>query len=404
MLTQYSELARQAIVLADKAARELNHEYIGTEHLLLGLVESDTGALASALQALGVEPNEIRLRIEQLVQRGPKPVSQHKLPFTPRARSSIELAEEDAGFLQQDRIGPEHLFFGLMREREGVAGQVLLGLGLTPEALAESVFRPRLAQMKYVEQIVRPIRAGTRSKRKMREELLAHLTAICEDELAHGHDPTTAMHQAAIRFGEPRELTEELQSAQPLVERARYHFERWIGWRAPESGTRWMARLALLLGALLVVLNVFAAVWITTALGWNHGSWIAIRAIAIMSLIIPTLEFLLGALYFKVRDAIYGVFGSRKSMSRAVLLAMFMGLAVFLTGLSFPALGYALGYGGEIKWSDLSILGAIGLITTLFALLLAHSNGPIEIRDTRWACMDVEGPSQVGPPPIEPAG
>jgi hypothetical protein len=397
---QYSELARQALALAEDAARKLNHDYIGTEHLLLGLLQADSGALASSLAALGVDPTQIQPRIEQLVQRGPQPVPQRKLPFTPRAKRALELADEDAQFLQQDRIGPEHLFFGLLREPEGVGGQVLTSLGLKQEAVATCLFKPRLEQLKYVERIVRPIRAGTRCKRKMREELLAHLTAIFEDEQSHGQDPITALHQASIRFGEPRELTRELQSAQPLVELARYHFERWIGWRAPETGTSWMARLALILGALLVVLNVLAAVAITTAIGWNHSAWIAIRAFVIMSLFIPALEFFLGALYFKVRDAISGVFGSPKSMPRAVLLALLMGLAVFLAGLFFPTGAN----GGEIKPSDLGILATIGLITTLCALLLAHSNGPIEIRDTRWACMDVEGPSQSAPPTIEPAG
>jgi Clp amino terminal domain, pathogenicity island component len=400
MHRRFTDQARQAMIIAEQEARDLNHSYVGTEHILFGLIQYDKGTVARVLQALNIDADQVRHEIENMIQRGPQPAGVSKLPLTPRAKQAIEFADEDACFLQLDRIGPEHLFFGLLRGQGGVAGQVLLGLGLDLDETGKLLFHDRMMQLKLVERIVRPVRAGTRCKRKMREELLAHLTAIYDDELAHGHDPTTAMHESAIRLGEPRELTQELQSVQPLGERARYHFERWIGWRAPESGTRWMARLAFLLGALLVALNVLAAIWITTALGWNHGAWIAIRAFIIMSLLIPALEFLLGALYFKVRDAIYGVFGSRKSMSRAVLLAMLMGLAVFLTGLGFAPLGY----GGEINWSDLCILGAIGLSTTLFALLLAHSNGPIEIRDTLWACLDIEGPSKSGAPPIEPAG
>ena len=277
MLAQYSELARQAIVLADKAARELNHDYIGTEHLLLGILQSDTGALAIALQALGVDPNEIRPRIEQLVQRGPKPVSQRKLPFTPRARHAIELAEEDAGFLQQDRIGPEHLFFGLLREKDGVAGQVLIGLGLNPEIAAERVFSYRLMQLKYVERIVRPVRCTTPRKRKMREELLAHLTAIYDEELSRLSDPDAAWATAAERFGMPAELTCELQRSLSWSERVSYYVERWTGWRPPETANRWMARAAMQSAALFALMNVGAAAAMISKFGWSESVLIGMR-------------------------------------------------------------------------------------------------------------------------------
>ena len=395
----FTDQARQAMAIAEQESRGLHHAYIGTEHILLGLVQDDKGIAARLLQTLKIDADGIRQEVEKLVQRGPELVRALKLPLTPRAKQAIEFADEDASFLQLDRIGPEHLFFGLLREQDGVAGQVLLGLGLDLHATAKLLFRDRMLQLKLVERIVRPVRAGTVRKRKMREELLAHLTAIYDDELAQGSDPATAMHQAANRFGDPNELTRELQSAQPLSERIRYQFERWIGWRAPESGTRWMARLAMQVALLLVGVNVLAAVWMVTALGWTASAWIVMRAIMAMSLLLPILEFVLGALYFKVRDATFGVFGSRKSRLRSASLAMLMGLAVFLTGVSFVALGN----GDVARASDFIQLGVAGLFTTIFVLTIARQNGPIEIRDAIWACLDIGNPPPDDETALEPA-
>jgi len=399
MLSNLSDSARQTLSRAEDAAREMNHEYVGTEHLLLAILQCDSGALTTSLRALGVDAGELRAQIERFVQRGPRPVSRRKLPLTPRATHAIELAQQHAAFLQQDRVGPEHLLIGLLREEEGVAGQVLLNLGLRADTAVESIFRQRLLQLKHVARIVRPLKVGYLRKRKIREELLSHLTVIYDEELARLQHPEAAWQFAVERFGKPAQLSRELQYSLPLRERVNFVIERWIGWRAPETGTRWMARLAIQLAAVLAVLNVFAAIWMVTALGWTRGALLAIRAIATVSLCIPILGFILGALYFKVRDATFGVFGSHKSTSQAVLLALLMGLAVFLTGLSFAPLGY----GGAASFGDVIILGMLGLFTTLFALLLARNNGPIEIRDTLWACLDLDTRSQSGAPPVEPA-
>ena len=150
----------------------------------------------------------------------------------------------------------------------------------------------------------------------MREELLAHLTAIYDEELARENDVDAAWRAAVERFGASADLTRELQATLPWNERLSYFIESWIGWRPPETATRWMARSALQTTALLAVLNIVAAIWMIAAAGWNPGVWMVIRAIGTMSLLIPLVQFMLGTLYFKVRDATFGVFGSRKSAGR----------------------------------------------------------------------------------------
>lgn len=398
MRQQFSELARQALLFAEDAAQSMNHDYVGTEHLLLGLLQSDSGDLASALTALGVDANEIRPRIEQLVQRGPQPVSQRKLPFTPWANRAIELADEDARFLQQERIGPEHLLFGLLREREGVAGQVLLSLGLQPEAVALRVFNFRLMQLKYVERIVRPVLCTTPRKRKMREELLAHLTAIYDEELARLSDPDAAWATAAERFGIPAELTCELERSLSWSERVSYFVERRTGWRPPETANRWMARAAMQSAALFALMNVGAAAAMISKFGCSENVLIGMRPLLVVLMLLPVLLFVLGAAYFQMRDSIYGAFGSRRSNFVAGGMALLMGLSVFAALLAFVALTYP-GFDGR---SGLVQLCLTAFAVPLCALAIARHVGRQEIRDAMWACMDLKVPES-GTPPTEPA-
>ncbi|MCM8798575.1 MAG: ATP-dependent Clp protease ATP-binding subunit, partial [Candidatus Omnitrophica bacterium] len=111
-------------------ARRFNHDYIGTEHLLLGLIREGEGVAAAVLQNLGLSLESIRLEIEKLVQPGPSTVVSGDIPFTPKAKKVIELAMEEARSLGHNYIGTEHLLLGLIREGEGVAAQVLVNLGL----------------------------------------------------------------------------------------------------------------------------------------------------------------------------------------------------------------------------------------------------------------------------------
>ncbi len=130
MFNRFTERARKVIVLAKEEARRFNHDYIGTEHLLLGLIREGEGVAAAVLQKLGLGLEAIRLEIEKLVQPGPSTQIQGDVPFTPRSKKALELAAEEARALGHNYIGTEHLLLGLIREGEGVASQVLLNAGL----------------------------------------------------------------------------------------------------------------------------------------------------------------------------------------------------------------------------------------------------------------------------------
>ncbi len=130
MFNRFTERARKVIILAKEEARRFNHDYIGTEHILLGLIREGEGVAAAVLQKMGVSLENIRLEIEKLVQPGPATQIIGDIPFTPRAKKALELAAEEARSLGHNYIGTEHLLLGLIREGEGVASQVLLNLGL----------------------------------------------------------------------------------------------------------------------------------------------------------------------------------------------------------------------------------------------------------------------------------
>ncbi|RJO65252.1 MAG: ATP-dependent Clp protease ATP-binding subunit [Candidatus Omnitrophota bacterium] len=130
MFNRFTERARKVIILAKEEARRFNHDYIGTEHILLGLIREGEGVAAAVLERLGLSLENIRIEIEKLVQPGPTTQIMGDIPFTPRAKKALELAAEEARSLGHNYIGTEHILLGLIREEEGVAYQVLLNLGL----------------------------------------------------------------------------------------------------------------------------------------------------------------------------------------------------------------------------------------------------------------------------------
>ena len=139
MFNRFTERARKVIILAKEEARRFNHDYIGTEHILLGLIREGEGVAATVLQKLGVSLENIRLEIEKLVQPGPATQIIGDIPFTPRAKKALELAAEEARSLGHNYIGTEHILLGLIREGEGVASQVLLNLGLDLNSVRNEV-------------------------------------------------------------------------------------------------------------------------------------------------------------------------------------------------------------------------------------------------------------------------
>ncbi|MCG3133792.1 MAG: ATP-dependent Clp protease ATP-binding subunit ClpC [Planctomycetes bacterium] len=139
MFDRFTERARKVMSLARQEAQRFNHDYIGTEHILLGLVQEGNGVAAQVLRNLDVDMRKIRLEVEKIVKNGTNMVTMGQLPFTPRAKKVLELALEEAENLHHTYIGTEHLLLGLIRENEGIAAQVLLNLGSTLEEVREQV-------------------------------------------------------------------------------------------------------------------------------------------------------------------------------------------------------------------------------------------------------------------------
>ena len=131
MYERFTDRARKVMQLANQEAQRFNHEYIGTEHILLGLVKEDSGVAANALENLHIDRRKVRIEIEKILQSGPSSDYSGKLPQTPRAKKVIEYAIEEARNLVLNYVGTEHLLLGLLREEEGVAAQVLMNLGLS---------------------------------------------------------------------------------------------------------------------------------------------------------------------------------------------------------------------------------------------------------------------------------
>jgi ATP-dependent Clp protease ATP-binding subunit ClpC len=137
---RFTERARQVVVLAQDEARGLSHNYIGTEHILLGLLREEEGLAAKALDELGVTVEEIRNQVARIVGQGDE-VATGQIPFTPRAKKVLELALREALALGHNWIGTEHVLLGLARENQGVAARILLDRGISAERIAESVLR-----------------------------------------------------------------------------------------------------------------------------------------------------------------------------------------------------------------------------------------------------------------------
>src|SRR5262249_11667967 len=141
MYERFTDRARKVMQLANQEAQRFNHEYIGTEHILLGLVKEGSGVAANVLKNLDIDLRKIRLEVEKIVQHGPggEQVVMGRLPHTPRAKKVIEYSIEEARNLNHNYVGTEHLLLGLLREQEGVAAQVLMNLGLKLEDAREEV-------------------------------------------------------------------------------------------------------------------------------------------------------------------------------------------------------------------------------------------------------------------------
>jgi hypothetical protein len=137
---RFTRRARQVVLLAEEESRELKHDYIGTEHILLGLLRVEDGLAAQALASLGISLEEARREVVRIIGRGSGAQSD-RAPFTPRAKKVLELALREALDLKHNYIGTEHILLGLARENEGVASQILLDLGADAETIRAAILR-----------------------------------------------------------------------------------------------------------------------------------------------------------------------------------------------------------------------------------------------------------------------
>jgi ATP-dependent Clp protease ATP-binding subunit ClpC len=140
MFERFTDRARRVVVLAQEEARMLNHNYIGTEHILLGLIHEGEGVAAKALESLGISLEAVRQQVEEIIGQGQQAPSGH-IPFTPRAKKVLELSLREALQLGHNYIGTEHILLGLIREGEGVAARILVKLGADLNRVRREVIR-----------------------------------------------------------------------------------------------------------------------------------------------------------------------------------------------------------------------------------------------------------------------
>jgi ATP-dependent Clp protease ATP-binding subunit ClpC len=172
MFERFTNQARRVVVLAQEEARRLLHNYIGTEHILLGLLREDEGAAATALAAADVTLDGARLEVETIIGRGQHEPSGH-IPFTPRAKKVLELSLREAVRLGHDYIDTGHILLGLIREGDGVAVQVVVNLGADPKKISQRVVLELGGDIAEA-----PVTVGARLEMRQRREVQDYMDTI----------------------------------------------------------------------------------------------------------------------------------------------------------------------------------------------------------------------------------
>jgi ATP-dependent Clp protease ATP-binding subunit ClpC len=194
MFERFSDGARRVVVLSQEEARLLNHNYIGTEHILLGLIHEDEGVAAKALESLSIRLEAVRRQVEEIIGQGGSPPSGH-IPFTPRAKKVLELSLREAMQLGHNYIGTEHILLGLLREGEGVACQVLVRLGASL-----SKVRARVLELESVG-------GGAGAPERPSPSLSGELRAVIEEArgaaAARGEPEVEPVHLFLAGVGDP---------------------------------------------------------------------------------------------------------------------------------------------------------------------------------------------------------
>jgi hypothetical protein len=240
--------------------------------------------------------------------------------------------------------------------------------------------------MIHVEKAVRPVRASGGRKDRMRRELLAHLTEIYQTELKRLGNEAAAHEQAIQRFGAPADLTRELQDSVGWGERCAFAMERWFGWRAPESAARYTFRMAVQLFLLISVLAALAFVPVLIFEGQAADMMIRLRLAFSFVFLCSADVFLLGLLYFKMRDRLLGGLGVQRSWRHVAVYGMLSILVFLANGFSFGFLG--IGDAAE-GWKLMAYGAPFALGVPLWMGLIARFHGPGQIRHTEWECLDI---------------
>jgi Clp amino terminal domain, pathogenicity island component/UvrB/uvrC motif len=197
MFERFTDRARQAVAQAQREARRLDHNYIGTEHILLGLIHVREGVAARALESLGLSLPAVRQQVEEIIGRGQQVPSGH-IPFTPRAKKVLELSLRESLQLGHNYIGTEHILLGLLHEGDGVAAQVLVKLGADLNRV-----RLQVIQLLHGHQAKGPVSVPSAARKLWLPEVLhARLEAI-EERL-------TAIEQRVGTGPETSELDEQI--------------------------------------------------------------------------------------------------------------------------------------------------------------------------------------------------
>src|SRR5262245_35934868 len=187
MSNRFTERAQRVILIAQEEAKRLNHDYVGTEHLLLGLIALGEGVAAQVLANLGVDLRRVRNEIEKIVGTGDNVMLLGEIPFTPRAKKVLELAVEEAQNMGHNYVGTEHLLLGLIREEEGVAARVLENIGVRLDVVREEVIsllgegHQGAAQAPQTQTHHQPAPTKTKSKTPTLDEFGRDLTALARE-------------------------------------------------------------------------------------------------------------------------------------------------------------------------------------------------------------------------------
>ena len=179
MFERFTDRARRVVVLAQEEARMLNHNYIGTEHILLGLIHEGEGVAAKAMESLGISLEAVRAQVEEIIGQGQQAPSGH-IPFTPRAKKVLELSLREALQLGHNYIGTEHILLGLIREGEGVAAQVLVKLGADLNRVRQQVIQ-LLSGYQGKEAVASGPAEGTQSTSLVLDQFGRNLTAAARE-------------------------------------------------------------------------------------------------------------------------------------------------------------------------------------------------------------------------------